>query len=424
MKIKRALFSTVFLSVYCIFIFIGISKIAVNKNTALTEADNENLTEYLSHNESIAYNSTRNFIYEKYQIAKTDENTLGTDGSRKNVTLKESEAESVLTFNDENSIKEVDEANDLIRELLQSDFIDIGISVANTYVNIREKASTDSSVKGKLYKDCAVKILDTVGDWYFIESGNVKGYVKSKYIKTNIQNEELTEKYGTLRIAVNTDSLNVRKSPDVSSERIAVISRNECYSVTGLLGEWVQIEISDKKITGYVNRKYVNFFIEFKTAISLQEEEGPGKSQKKKEYKNDSKIDYRDPFDYTKEDLKLLACLVYAEAGNQSYEGKLAVANVVLNRVKSSKFPDTIKEVIYQPGQFTVAKNGSLAKQLKKYENYSSKSQLQAIKAAKAALEGENNIGSRLYFNEYKASVKKGYHKNKNCIRIDDQLFW
>ena len=45
----------------------------------------------------------------------------------------------------------------------------------------------------------------------------------------------------------------------------------------------------------------------------------------------------------------MLACLVYAEAGNQSYEGMLAVANVVLNRVKSDAYwhVDTIKEVIY-----------------------------------------------------------------------------
>ena len=52
---------------------------------------------------------------------------------------------------------------------------------------------------------------------------------------------------------------------------------------------------------------------------------------------------------YTEDDLRLLACLVYAEAGNQPYEGMLAVANVVLNRVKSSVYShvNTIEEVIY-----------------------------------------------------------------------------
>ena len=46
---------------------------------------------------------------------------------------------------------------------------------------------------------------------------------------------------------------------------------------------------------------------------------------------------------YTAKDVKLLACLIYAEAGNQSYKGKLAVANVVLNRVDSPLFPNTLK---------------------------------------------------------------------------------
>ena len=128
--------------------------------------------------------------------------------------------------------------------------------------------------------------------------------------------------------------------------------------------------------------------------------------------------------DYTQEELKLLACLVHAEAGDQSYEGKLAVANVVLNRVKSRKYANTIEAVIYQPGQFTVARSGSLDKQLDRYENYSTNSQLLTIKAAKAALSGANNIGSRLYFNTYESAVNKGYDQKKNSVKIEDHLFW
>lgn len=52
------------------------------------------------------------------------------------------------------------------------------------------------------------------------------------------------------------------------------------------------------------------------------------------------------------EDINILARLIYAEAGNQSILGRQAVAQVVLNRVKSWKFPNTIKEVINQKSQF------------------------------------------------------------------------
>lgn len=59
-------------------------------------------------------------------------------------------------------------------------------------------------------------------------------------------------------------------------------------------------------------------------------------------------------------DQKLLAKLVYAEARGESYKGQVAVAAVVLNRVSSSSFPNTISGVIYQTGAFTCVSNGSI----------------------------------------------------------------
>ena len=61
-------------------------------------------------------------------------------------------------------------------------------------------------------------------------------------------------------------------------------------------------------------------------------------------------------------EMELLAQLVEAEAGNQPFEGKCLVVDVVLNRVESDIFPDTISGVIYQDGQFSVAHNGRLEK--------------------------------------------------------------
>ena len=199
---------------------------------------------------------------------------------------------------------------------------------------------------------------------------------------------------------------------------------NEKYPVMELQEEWVKVDIQDDKVIGYVNREYVELIIDFNKAISKEEEKELLRLKEEERIKKETQIKYRDEVDYTKEELKLLACLVHAEAGNQSYEGKLAVANIVLNRVRSKKFPNTIKKVIYQAGQFTVAKSGSLQKQLDNYHNYDSNSQKLSIKAAKAALEGANNIGSRLYFHTYKAAVKKGYDKKPNSVKLEDHLFW
>lgn len=61
---------------------------------------------------------------------------------------------------------------------------------------------------------------------------------------------------------------------------------------------------------------------------------------------------------YTQRDLNLLAHLVHAEARGEPYEGKVAVAAVVLNRVQHPDFPDTIAEVIFQPWAFTCVHDG------------------------------------------------------------------
>lgn len=97
-------------------------------------------------------------------------------------------------------------------------------------------------------------------------------------------------------------------------------------------------------------------------------------------------------------DLALLAKLVQVEAGNEPYEGKLAVANVVLNRVHSSSFPNTVKGVIYAPHQFPPAGNGLLAKATASKDS---------IKAAKAALSGENNVPGAVYFFNAKLEPNK-----------------
>lgn len=64
----------------------------------------------------------------------------------------------------------------------------------------------------------------------------------------------------------------------------------------------------------------------------------------------------------TEREKQLLAQLVHSEAGIESYEVMRCVVDVVLNRVDNSAFPNTIEEVIYQPGQFSVIHNGSFDK--------------------------------------------------------------
>ena len=94
---------------------------------------------------------------------------------------------------------------------------------------------------------------------------------------------------------------------------------------------------------------------------------------------------------YSEEDLYWLSRIVEAEAKGEPYEGKLAVANCIINRKNNADFPSTIKGVIFDRNygyQYTPVANGTI------YNNPSHDS----IKAATEALSGKNNIGSCLYF--------------------------
>ena len=110
---------------------------------------------------------------------------------------------------------------------------------------------------------------------------------------------------------------------------------------------------------------------------------------------------------YSQSDINLLAKLIAAEARGESYEGQLAVGAVVMNRVRSSAYPDTIHGVIYASGQFTPALNGKVNKV---YE--SGKINESCIKAAKEALSGVSNIGDLTHFrrNDGRDGIVIGNH--------------
>lgn len=106
------------------------------------------------------------------------------------------------------------------------------------------------------------------------------------------------------------------------------------------------------------------------------------------------------------DDVSLLAALIFCEAGNQSREGKVAVGAVVMHRVASSSFANTIQGVIYQSGQFTPAYSGSLASAL------AVGVPSDCYEAAQAALNGEDPVPGALYFNTGSGKgVKIGDHQ-------------
>lgn len=121
---------------------------------------------------------------------------------------------------------------------------------------------------------------------------------------------------------------------------------------------------------------------------------------------------------YDYDDYILLAKLIRAESGNQPLEGKIAVGNVVMNRVKNSSFPDSISGVIYDRRsgiQFTTAYNGSL----------NAKPTEECLVAAKLCLEGYSVTDDSLYFFNPDACSGSWIRNNKTYVtKIGNHVFY
>lgn len=110
-----------------------------------------------------------------------------------------------------------------------------------------------------------------------------------------------------------------------------------------------------------------------------------------------SNVSGSNPMGLSANDLKIMANAVYGEARGEPYEGQVAVAAVILNRVKSPSFPNTVSGVIFQPGAFTAVDDGQIW--LEPNE--------QARQAVQDALNGWDPSGGCLYyFNPVTATSK------------------
>lgn len=112
-------------------------------------------------------------------------------------------------------------------------------------------------------------------------------------------------------------------------------------------------------------------------------------------------------------DINLLARLVNAEARGEPYKGQVAVAAVVLNRIKDPAFPKTVADIVYQPGAFSSVNDGQI--------NLSP--QASALKAAQEAVNGSDpSLGALFFFNPAKTSNKYIWSRPQ-IIQIGNHIF-
>ncbi|WP_428908326.1 cell wall hydrolase [Niallia sp. Krafla_26] len=116
----------------------------------------------------------------------------------------------------------------------------------------------------------------------------------------------------------------------------------------------------------------------------------------------------------TEEEIDLLARLVRSEANTEPFEGKVAVAEVVLNRMESTQYPDSISGVIYQSGQFQPVSNGEINKPANE----------ESVKAVHAALsDGQDISGDSLFFYNPDIATNRWLDTRETTVVIGDHVF-
>lgn len=256
-----------------------------------------------------------------------------------------------------------------------------------SYANIRVSASADSGQTGILLPGHAVNVEGQEGDWSKVSSDGIEGYIRTDLL---VFGEEARVHYKNVcgfTGTVTASSLRVRTQPSLEAETIGSLGNSSQIRIEGTEGEWYQVEY--KGTDAFVHSDYVDLEDSVQGAMTVEEYQ----ELQKQEEAGAASTQSSTAVSAGSGDLAMLAALIECEAGGESYTGKVAVGAVVLNRVRSGSFPNSISEVIYQSGQFSPVSSG-------KFQNVLSRgARSDCYEAASAALAGENPVGNCLYFN-------------------------
>lgn len=154
--------------------------------------------------------------------------------------------EETVSKEQEKAAKEEEE-----KKAVVDSYKNLGIVEVTGYLNVRETASPDADVIGKLQDGGACEILDdSTEEWYHISSGGIEGYISAEYVLTGEKAREKAMEEVALRATITADSLNIRKEPGTSAEVVGQALKGERYLVKSQEDGWIQIS------SGYISDDY------------------------------------------------------------------------------------------------------------------------------------------------------------------------
>ena len=334
----------------------------------------------------------------------------------------------------------------------------IGVIDAKDMLDIHAEANRASAVVGQVMDDGHVAILAKYNDWVQIQAGEIAGWVPAEnLVETEISNEEA--------VAANEQVIAERTGATASEDEFFAeeeVQQDETAALQAEASEAAQNEIEEVQAAEEAARLEAEAQAKAAAEEAAQleaeaqakaaaeeaarlEAEVQAKAAAEKAARLEAEAQAKAAEDAARleaeaqakaaaaeaariaaeaqqaalaaqaaqtaaisaEELKLLANIIYCEAGSESYVGKVAVGNVIMNRVKSASQPNTITEVVYAKGQFSPVRNGSLQRALS-----SDKADAACYQAAIEALAGAQPVGGKLFFrrNNGRSGQVIGHH--------------
>ena len=169
------------------------------------------------------------------------------------------------------AVKDMDLATEIVPEdSIIAGYKNLGISNANSYLNVRKGAGTSYKVVGKMPGYSVCEILSEEDGWYKIKSGDVTGYVSKDYILTGYEaNVKAMEKM-TAVLEVNCDKLNVREEPSTECSIATKVSKGSHLNIVEEeKNGWYKASING--LEGYVSADYVDVVYTLPTAEAIIE---------------------------------------------------------------------------------------------------------------------------------------------------------
>ena len=272
----------------------------------------------------------------------------------------------------------------------------------------------DAEIIGKLYKGDVADVVESGDTWTHVVSGDVDGYVNNDYCVSGEDALAYAQENVETEAQVNTNGLRVRNEASEDASVITAVSEGTTLTVdTDAEAEDGWVAVKYKGQTAYVSADYVTTELALGEAVTIEEEKAALAKKAEEEaaakaaQTTETSAVQNASVSASYDDVTLLAALIQCEAGNECYEGQLAVGAVVMNRLRSGAYPSSISGVIYQSGQFPPAGQGMVASIAANGPKSS------CVQAAQQALGGSDNTGGATCFSRAssgRAGVVIGNH--------------